>query len=81
MSEAIEFNGYDAEKTQIQSLKTIFILKSFIKKYFPDLVDIVDFDYLLMDDEVKEQIDQIEQNLNSMNEQEVQNLIAVFRKM
>lgn len=81
MSEAIEFNGYDAEKTQIQSLKTIFILKSFIKKYFPDLVDLVDFDYLLMDDEIKEQIEQIEQNLNSMNEQEVQNLIAVFRKM
>jgi hypothetical protein len=41
----------------------------------------VDFDYLLMDGEIKREIDEIEQNLNSMNGQEVQNLIAIFRKM
>lgn len=81
MSEAIAFNWYDAEKTQVQSFKTIFILKSFIKKYFPNLIGIVDFDYLLMDDEIKGEIDKIEKDLNSMNEQEVQDLIAVFRKM
>lgn len=81
MSEAIEFNWFNREKTREQSFKTIYILRSFIEKYFPQMLDKVDFDYLFMDNEIRWNIDKIENSLINSEQREIQDLIAVFRKM